>query len=168
MSRYYTILDLHRLYEHVEEALAACREAGCVPPAVADAWPNCLGFMRRVPGQPLFREPPRGAGGAKRRDEPTTADLSSFGDGLRLHRQVCLDALFSKALRLKSQIMLETEIRRRLDMATYGTALRIKAGFGKPSVLVGTARGRHAVEHGGMARRAVKRLLQKLDQEELT
>lgn len=102
----------------------------------------------------------------KRQDKPTTAELSSFGDGLRLHRQRCLDALFSKALRIESQEMLETEIRRRLDMATYGTTLRIKAGYSKPSVLVGTTRGRHAVEHGVMARRAAERLLLKLDQEE--
>lgn len=46
--------------------------------------PNWLGFLRRVPNQKYYREPPRGMGGARVSDAPSAGELRAFRDELAL------------------------------------------------------------------------------------
>lgn len=44
---------------------------------------NVLGYLRRVPEQRYYREPPRGAGGMRRADSPPLPDLRLHVVGCR-------------------------------------------------------------------------------------
>lgn len=77
------------------ETEAACKEAmlaGVLPRDIQATWPNALGFMRRVPGQPLHREPPAGSAD----DMPSDAELVAFRDALKIHRRRALNVLRSE------------------------------------------------------------------------
>lgn len=80
--------ELARLYGEAHDAVTAADAQGVCPKDIVRTWPNVLGFLRRVPGQPYFRATPNG-----RDDTPTLTELEVFRDALRIHRDRALRAI---------------------------------------------------------------------------
>ncbi len=76
-------------YYEADDACTAARAAGVLPADIEATWPNMLGFLRRVPGQPLHHPAPNG----REDDAPTAAELVAFYDALKIHRRRALVAL---------------------------------------------------------------------------
>lgn len=62
MTRGELRVELARMYEVVLGLMAETNKIGAIPVDILATMPNTLGALRRVPGQPLYREPPRGTG----------------------------------------------------------------------------------------------------------
>jgi len=74
--------QLREAYERAHEACTAARSAGVLPRDIEQTWPNVLGALRRVPGQPYHRPPP-----APRVDDtPPPADQRALYDAINIHR----------------------------------------------------------------------------------
>ncbi|GMV18599.1 MAG: hypothetical protein AMXMBFR56_68230 [Polyangiaceae bacterium] len=67
-SKVPTPTDLARLYGAGHDALTAALDAGCLPSDLQNKWPNLLGTLRRVEGQPYHRP------GLNGREDPLTDD----------------------------------------------------------------------------------------------
>lgn len=67
-SKVPTPAELARLYDAGHDALTAALDAGCLPADLQNKWPNLLGTLRRVEGQPYHRP------GLNGREDPLTDD----------------------------------------------------------------------------------------------
>lgn len=65
-SKVPTPTELARLYGAGHDALTAALDAGCLPADLQNKWPNLLGTLRRVEGQPYHRP------GLNGREDPLT------------------------------------------------------------------------------------------------
>jgi hypothetical protein len=74
--------ELADLYGKAHDALTAL--GANAPRDVVATWPNTLGFLRRVAGQPYHRAAPNG-----RDDEPTEEEKGAFRDYLRITLDRC-------------------------------------------------------------------------------
>ncbi len=84
---------LARFYEATGYAVEAARREGVLPRDIESTWPNCLGFMRRVPGQGWHRPSTRGD------DTPTEREIHVFGQALAIHKRRCEDAIRNKGVK---------------------------------------------------------------------
>lgn len=67
-SKVPTPAELARLYDAGHDALTEALDAGCLPADLQNKWPNLLGTLRRVEGQPYHRP------GLNGREDPLTDD----------------------------------------------------------------------------------------------
>jgi hypothetical protein len=72
--------ELARAYDAAHDECSAAERAGVLPADIRQTWPNVLGFLQRVPGQPYHRAGPNGTV-----DPPTAAEQRAALVALRIH-----------------------------------------------------------------------------------
>lgn len=84
--------DFALAYDAAHDLALVARERGVMPRDIEATWPNVLGFLRRIPGQPYYRPAPNDAD-----DVPTRDECIVFYDALVLTGRRLRTALVRKA-----------------------------------------------------------------------
>jgi hypothetical protein len=79
--------EIAALYGRAHDSCTAALAAGVLPRDIEATWPNVLGFLRRIPGQPYHRPPPCREDGTRPDDRPTGPEMAAFAIALKIHKR---------------------------------------------------------------------------------